>query len=123
MRLLLDTHVVLWWLGGSPDLADELAELLRTEPDVFVSAASVWEAAIKQASGKLAGPPDLPELMRSDFAELDVTGRHTIEAARLPPLHRDPFDRVLVAQARLEGLTLVTRDAAVRAYDVPVMPA
>jgi PIN domain nuclease of toxin-antitoxin system len=122
VRLLLDTHVVLWWVDGSPRISSEIADLLLAEPDVFVSSASVWEIAVEQALGKLEGPEDLPErVLAAQFPVLDMTGRHGIAAARLPPHHRDPFDRMLIAQATVEGLTLVTADRQVQKYDVPLL--
>ncbi len=124
MSLLLDTHVVLWWLADDPSLPDEIKTRLDHEPDVYVSAATVWEVAIKQAIGKLAEPADLPERVRgSGFRELTIGFDHAIEAGRLPPIHGDPFDRMLVAQARCENLTLVTRDPRCQRYDVGVLPA
>ncbi|WP_088286245.1 type II toxin-antitoxin system VapC family toxin [Kineosporia sp. A_224] len=119
MRLLLDTHVVLWWLTDDETLADETKDLIDTETEVFISAASVWEIAIKQASGKLTVPTDLLQVIdRSGLVELPVRSRHAVEAGGLPAVHRDPFDRMLVAQARCEGLTLLTRDPLVLRYDV-----
>ncbi len=124
MSLLLDTHVVLWWLADDPQLADELKDRLDHEPDVRVSAATIWEVAIKQALGKIAAPADLPERVRDcGFRELPIGFAHAIAAGRLPPLHKDPFDRMLVAQARCEGLTLVTRDPHCQQYDVLTLPA
>lgn len=122
--MLLDTHVVLWWLTDDPTLADQLKETIDQEIDVFVSAVTVWEVAIKQQLGKITAPADLPEAIRdSDLANLPVTADHAVAAGRLPLVHRDPFDRMLVAQALTEGLTLVTRDKALRGYDVPVLSA
>jgi PIN domain nuclease of toxin-antitoxin system len=122
--LLLDTHVVLWWLTDDPTLADQLKETIDQEIDVFVSAVTVWEVTIKQQLGKITAPADLPEAIRdSDLANLPVTADHAVAAGRLPLVHRDPFDRMLVAQALTEGLTLVTRDKALRGYDVPVLSA
>ncbi|GAA0404190.1 type II toxin-antitoxin system VapC family toxin [Microbispora corallina] len=124
MRILLDTHVVLWWLSDDPTLANEIKSMIDEEPDVFVSPATLWEVAIKQSIGKLAAPDDLVERIRdSEFRELPVRFDHAIEAGRLPLLHRDPFDRLLVAQARCEGLSLVTRDGHIPKYDVPVITA
>jgi PIN domain nuclease of toxin-antitoxin system len=121
MRLLLDTHVVLWWLTDDPGLADDVKDRIDTEVDVFVSAATVWEITIKQALGKV-GPADLPErVASSELRELPITSRHAIQAGRLPFIHRDPFDRMLVAQAQCEGLTLVTRDADIQKYDVSLL--
>ena len=121
MALLLDTHVVLWWLVDDPGLADDVKESLDHEPDVYLSAATVWEVAIKRALGKLVGPDDLPERVRdSGFQPLPIADRHAIVAARLPQHHRAPFDRVLIAQALVEGLTLVTRDTKIQKYEVPL---
>jgi PIN domain nuclease of toxin-antitoxin system len=121
VRLLLDTHVVLWWLADDETLPAEVKETIDTEAEAFISAASVWEIAIKQALGKLTGPPDLFDVLdRSGLVELPIRSRHAAEAGRLPLLHRDPFDRMLVAQARCEGLTLLSRDPQVQRYEVPV---
>ena len=124
MSLLLDTHVVLWWLADDPSLSEEIKDRLDHEPDVRVSAATLWEIAIKQALGKIAAPADLPERVRdSGFRELPIGFSHAIAAERLPLIHRDPFDRMLVAQARCEDLTLVTRDPRCQQYDVAILPA
>jgi PIN domain nuclease of toxin-antitoxin system len=122
MSLLLDTHIVLWWLADDPTLAEDIKDRLDHEPDVYVSAATLWEVGIKQALGKLKEPDDLPERIRdSGFTELAITFDHAIAAARLPLIHRDPFDRMLVAQARCEDLMLVSRDPEIQSYDVPVL--
>ncbi len=122
MSLLLDTHVVLWWLTDDPTLADDIKDRIDVEPDVQVSPATIWEIAIKQSIGKLTGPADLLERIRdSGFRELPVTFAHAIAAGRLPLIHRDPFDRMLIAQAKLEDLTLVTRDADIQKYDIEVL--
>lgn len=124
MSLLLDTHIVLWWLTDDATLADGIKARLDHEPDVFVSAATIWEVAIKQAIGKLPAPSGLPELIRdSGFAALPITAQHAVTAGRLPLIHRDPFDRMLVAQAQHENLTLVTRDARCQKYEVAILPA
>lgn len=123
MSLLLDTHIVLWWLADDPALPDQLKDRLDTEPSIYVSVATIWEVAIKQAIGKLPGPADLPEQIRdSGFVPLSISPAHAMAAGRLPPLHRDPFDRMLVAQARCENLTLVTADANCQKYDVSILP-
>ncbi|SCL23954.1 PIN domain nuclease, a component of toxin-antitoxin system (PIN domain) [Micromonospora nigra] len=122
MTLLLDTHVVLWAITGDATLGTEFLDQLRHEPDILLSPVSLWEITIKQSAGKLAGPPDLAERVRDmGFQELPVTHAHAITAGRLPPHHRDPFDRMLVAQAITEGLTLATRDASISLYDVDVL--
>lgn len=122
MSLLLDTHVVLWWLADDPTLSGEMKDRLDHDPDVFVSAASVWEVAIKQAAGKLGGPADLPERVRdSGFNLLRIDAEHAIAAGRMPLIHRDPFDRMLLAQAGSEGLVLATRDPWCQKYEVPTL--
>jgi PIN domain nuclease of toxin-antitoxin system len=124
MSLLLDTHVVLWWLTDDPTLSEDVKTMLDHEPDIYVSPATIWEVTIKRAIGKLRAPTDLPEQIRdSGFRELPIMARHAIAAGRLPPVHRDPFDRMLVAQAQCEALTLVTRDAEIQKYDVSVLAA
>lgn len=123
MNLLLDTHVVLWIANEdgrlSPDAMDAIADPTRV---VFVSAASAWEVAIKSALGKLAIPGDWEAMLAHyRFEPLDITAQHALAIRDLPAIHRDPFDRMLVAQARVERLVLVSHDAAIRAYDVPVL--
>lgn len=122
MSLLLDTHALLWWLAGSP-LAGRVVELV-SDPStlVAVSAASIWEAAIKGSLGKLEAPGSLAAAaVEEGFEPLPVTFDHAEAAGQLPPHHGDPFDRMLIAQARLEHLTIVTRDPAFDAYDVAVL--
>ena len=124
MSLLLDTHVVLWWLADDPALSDDIKNKLDHEPGVCFSPATIWEVTIKQAIGKLKGPADLPERIRdSGFAELPITAEHALVAGRLPLIHRDPFDRMLVAQAQCEDLTLVTTDVNCQKYGVAVLSA
>ena len=122
MSLLLDTHVALWAIAGDPTLGEDFLDRLRHDPDVFLSPVSLWEITIKQSAGKLAGPSDLAECVRDmGFRELPVTHVHGIVAGRLPLHHRDPFDRMLVAQAVTEGLTLASRDASMALYDVDIL--
>jgi PIN domain nuclease of toxin-antitoxin system len=122
MSLLLDTHVVLWGLVADPALGDEFLDRLRHDPDIYLSPVTVWEITIKQSAGKLSGPQDLPERVRDmGFRELPVACTHAIVAGRLPMHHRDPFDRLLVAQATVEGLTLATRDPDIHRYDVDTL--
>ncbi len=125
MNLLLDTHVLLWVATRDPRLGSAAAESIRDGARlVFVSAASAWEIAIKRALGKLDAPADLGAVLRAyRFTPLDVTIDHGLGVEALPPLHRDPFDRMLVAQARTEGLTLVSNDARLAAYDVAYLSA
>ncbi|MDB5101766.1 MAG: hypothetical protein JWM80_6187 [Cyanobacteria bacterium RYN_339] len=125
MRLLLDTHALLWALGDVAQLHPAAAEAIADGRNaVYVSAASVWEAGIKRALGKLEAPEDLVgAIERCQFRSLPITPAHAWQAAALPLLHQDPFDRMLVAQAQVEGLTLVSRDERVRAYDVATFEA
>lgn len=124
MRLLLDTHSLIWALD-SPDRLPLTVLDLFDQPGVFVaaSAASTWEIAIKVALGRLVFPLlSLPRaLSAAAFRELPVTIAHGIAAAELPMIHRDPFDRMLIAQARHERLTLVTRDVTIRRYPVDAL--
>ncbi|HEY9720460.1 MAG TPA: type II toxin-antitoxin system VapC family toxin, partial [Oscillatoriaceae cyanobacterium] len=115
-RLLLDTHVLLWALGEVRQLRPEVREAIADGRNVvYVSAASVWEAAIKRQLGKLEAPGDLVEaIAQCRLQPLTITMAHAQHAAELPMVHQDPFDRMLVAQAQLEGLTLVTRDSRLR---------
>jgi PIN domain nuclease of toxin-antitoxin system len=123
VSLLLDTHVILWWLTDDLALSDEVKARLDDEPDVYVSPASLWEVTIKQSIGKLSEPIDVAEEIRdSGFRELPITFHHAIAAGRLPLIHRDPFDRMLVAQAQCEGLTLASRDPHIQRYDVALLP-
>jgi PIN domain nuclease of toxin-antitoxin system len=124
VRLLLDTHVVLWWLSDDSLLPESAATAIANAgTEVLVSAATAWEIAIKKASGRLEAPDDLVEALEAnDFRTVDITARHAELAGSLPPHHLDPFDRMLVAQARAEGLTLVTVDRRMSRYDVSVLP-
>lgn len=124
MRLLLDTHVYLWWRAARGRLSHATLEAIETEEDVALSAVSGLEIAIKQALGKLDDEVALlDDPAEHDLHPLAVTWAHAVELRRLPLLHRDPFDRLLVAQARIEQRTLVTSDEQVLAYDVATMPA
>ena len=103
----MDTHVILWWLTDDAALSDEMKTRLDDEPGLYVSPASLWEVTIRQSIGKLSEPIDLAEETgNSGFRELPITFRHAIVAGRLPLIHRDPFDRMLVAQAHCEAMTL-----------------
>lgn len=125
MRLLLDTAVVLWALGDDPKLSREArAAIVAADSVVTVSAASAWEIAIKRALGRLEAPEDLAGALRAARLEpLDITIEHATVAGALPRHHDDPFDRMLVAQAQIEDLTLVTRDRAFARYNVRTLAA
>ncbi len=121
MILLLDGHAFLWWVFEDRRLSDA-ARAAMAENRCLVSAATIWELAIKRATGKLEAPESLPQaVQREGFGELPVTAAHGDAAGQLPLHHPDPFDRMLVAQARAEGLSIVTRDRAFAAYGVPVV--
>lgn len=124
MKLLLDTHILLWWLSDDPLLpATARAAIALAENEVLVSAAAAWEIAIKRAAGRLDAPDDLLEAIEAnDFQQLPVTVDHALEAGALPPHHADPFDRMLIAQARVERLVLVSVDGRFRAYHVELLP-
>ena len=125
MKLLLDTHVLLWWLDD-PDLLTPPARaaIARDSNAVFVSAAVVWEIAIKKALGKLRAPDDLEAVMEEErFQPLSIAVPHALAVASLPSVHQDPSDRIQVAQAQLESLTLVTRDTRLQQYGVPYIDA
>lgn len=116
MRLLLDTHVFLWWRAAR-EMRPEAMEAIRGADDVFISAASAWEVAIKAAAGKLRlGASFGDGVAQSGFVPLPVNFLHAAAAGELPPHHRDPFDRMLVAQARVERLTLVSHDRRLEPY-------
>ena len=124
MRYLLDTHTLLW-ARATPDLlsADALAVLESADNALYLSIASLWECAIKSSIGKLDVPDDFYRTVAGDYEILGIDVSHVQASANLPLHHRDPFDRMLVAQARLGGLTLVTRDRDIARYDVPVVTA
>jgi PIN domain nuclease of toxin-antitoxin system len=125
VRLLLDTHILLWWLADAPELAPaERAAISDGANEVVVSAASAWEVAIKQATGKLRVPDGLGEAVASaGFGQVPIAIEHALLAGALPPHHNDPFDRMLIAQAQVEHLTIVTRDARFQMYGIPLLAA
>jgi len=121
-RLLLDTHVFLWWRGEPDRLTAEVRSRIATADLVFVSAASAWEAAIKVSLGHLELPDTMEAgVLASGFEKLPITFSHAERAASLPLHHRDPFDRMLVAQAQAEGLELVTHDRQLELYEVDIL--
>ncbi len=120
MILLLDTHVLLWWLDD-PQLLSSTARLAIQDGKntVYISAVVVWEIVIKASLGKLEAPDDLQAVMvKSGFQPLPITIPHALAVQSLPDHHRDPFDRMLIAQAQHEGFTLVSRDSQVLRYAV-----
>ena len=124
MRLLLDTHVVLWELSDARTVGARAEQELEQASEVAFSAVSFAEIGVKASIGKLAVPDDLDEyLRRGGVRILRLEPAHGLAVAALPLRHRDPFDRLLIAQARCEGLTLMTADTAIMAYDVPVIDA
>ena len=125
MRLLLDTSTLLWWLDDDKKLgAAARAAIADPENEVFVSAASAWEISVKRASRKLDAPFDIASaLARNHFAELPIEVAHAVAAGELPPHHRDPFDRMLVAQAQIDDLAIVADDAEIAKYDVTLLDA
>ena len=122
MKLLLDTHVFLWWRADSARLKRDLREVIATADLVWISAASAWEVAIKQRLGKLRIEDSFASMVEdSKFEGLPITLGHAERAGLLPAHHSDPFDRMLIAQALVEGATLVTHDRQFARYDVPVL--
>ena len=125
MRLILDTHVLLWWLNNNKTLSEQASQAIRESNNlVFISAATAWEISIKKSLGKLEAPDNLEDaLLANRFQSLPITVPHALLAGQLPPHHDDPFDRLLIAQSRIEGLTLVTRDQKQLLYDVQTIVA
>jgi PIN domain nuclease of toxin-antitoxin system len=125
MNLLLDTHVLLWWLDDNPSLSiDAKAAISDSNNLVFISAAVIWEIRIKQALGKLKIPKNFRRVLEDQsFEMLDITAEHAHAIGGLPPHHRDPFDRMLIAQARIEKFVIITRDNIFKKYQVPYIKA
>jgi PIN domain nuclease of toxin-antitoxin system len=125
MNLLLDTHVLLWWLDASPSLSQAASKKISDVSNiVFVSAAVVWEIRIKQALGKLKISAGFRQVLeRQPFEKLPITADPAHAVADLPSHHRDPFDRMLIAQAKVEGLTIVTHDSIFHQYRIPIVEA
>lgn len=124
MRLLLDSHVLLWWLFDEP-MGDEIKRAIESPSnDVAVSTATVWEIEIKRSAGRLTAPDDIVEaVIQAGCTLMPILPEDAVAAARLPRHHGDPFDRMLVAQAHANGLTLVSRDERLGVYGVPVLSA
>ncbi len=125
MNILLDTCVLLWWLADDPALSGPAREAIA-DPDnvVHYSSASIWEIVIKRGLGKLEVPDEFAEVIAGQgFRALDITPAHALQVGQLADHHRVPFDRILIAQAQVEGLTIATRDPRVKAYEVPILEA
>jgi PIN domain nuclease of toxin-antitoxin system len=125
VRLLLDTHLLLWAAGPSPRLSAEARRLIgNLENELLASTASLWEIAIKSALKRANFPVDAAlfrrNLLNNGYRELAVTGEHAIAVTNLPPVHKDPFDRMLLAQSIVEGIMLLTADPVVARYPAPV---
>jgi len=124
VRILLDTPILLWWLADDPRLPVRAAATIA-DPDaeVVVSAASAWEVSTKQAAGRLDAPDDLLDAVAAnEFETIAITADHAMAAGRLPAHHSDPFDRMLIAQAQLEELSLVSADGRFSEYEVDLLP-
>ena len=126
MNLLLDTHVALWAITDSPRLSSEARDIIQAERTVvWVSAASIWEIAIKRALSRVRMPVSSADAMRyfraSGYRVLDIAGEHAAAVESLPPHHQDPFDRILIAQAMVEPMRLMTHDAQVARYSDTVI--
>jgi len=118
VRILLDTHVFLWLVGDPQKLSSRAKTLIRNADRIYISSATIWEVAIKVRLGKLRADPDelIGEMQKNGFEELPIYARHAKEVATMPMLHGDPFDRLLVAQAKVELLNLVTCDTHLSPY-------
>ncbi len=122
MRLLLDTHVLLWVLAGDRRLTRSSREIISGARTVVVSVVSGWEIALKVAAGKLRAPPDIEAaVLESGLVPTTLDFADVAEYAGLPAHHPDPFDRMLVAQARVRGLTIMTKDRQLERYEVPLV--
>ena len=123
MQLLLDTHALIWWLANNPTLSDNAKDIIADPNNlVFVSAASAWEIAIKKTLGKLQVPNDLAaQIKQKRFISLPISIDHAVMVETLPLYHQDPFDRILIAQAVYEKLTIITRDLKFKVYEVDII--
>ena len=117
MNYLLDTHVVLWWYENPGLLKKEaLKAIENASNEIFISATVFWEISIKTSLGKLSIPNEMLDRILIDFTELPITSLHAREVGALPSIHQDPFDRLLIAQAKIENMTLITRDRYIIKY-------
>jgi len=124
-RLLLDTHALLWWLSDDAQLGEETRRAISNPRNqVYISAASTWEISIKKTIGKLSAPDDMDAIVEDEgFDKLPITLFHGEQAGLLPEHHKDPFDRMLIAQAQSEGLIIVTNDKKIARYNIRTMDA
>jgi PIN domain nuclease of toxin-antitoxin system len=124
-KVLLDTHVLLWWLANHPKLGKKAHQIIVDERnEVYVSAVSVWEIAIKKNKGLLKAPDDIDTIVEDEgFSKLPISLFHGEQAGNLPIIHRDPFDRMLIAQAQAEGMELMTADKTIAEYGLRVIDA
>lgn len=125
MNFLLDTHALIWTLENNPTLSIKARDaIINGKNMIFVSSVSAWEISIKKSMGKLETPDNLYEEIRLHrFTELKINFEHAQLAGKLPPIHKDPFDRMLISQAIIEKLTLITRDKLIAQYDVNCLTA
>ncbi|MBF0430020.1 MAG: type II toxin-antitoxin system VapC family toxin [Fibrobacteria bacterium] len=123
MNLLLDTHILLWWLDNPSLIKRDAANLITDGKNgVYISSATIWEIVLKKSLGKLCIPDNLEEVITSNrFLYLPIAPHHAFRLECLPHIHRDPFDRILIAQALCEKYTLVTRDKIIPQYDLDVI--
>jgi len=123
MGFLLDTHVLLWWLANDPKLSANIQEVIRNPVnDCFVSAVTIWEIAIKNSLGKLRQPDDLLAVLQDNrFQILDISAVHCLRVGSLPWYYKDPFDRLLISQVLVEGLTMISVDQMFSLYDLPLL--
>lgn len=125
MRYLIDTHIFIWWMERSSRLSKDIFDLLNNPQNkVFLSAASIWEIVIKKAKKKLKTPKDVEGgIKASGFIPINIEMLHVLEVEKLPIYHNDPFDRILISQARVENLTFITSDKKIWKYNLPMLKA
>ncbi len=123
MKFLLDTHILLWWLGDDGRLSSGIrAVIANPENFIYVSAATVWEMSIKKSLGKLSFPDGLLTILKENqFQLLSIRAEHGLEIANLPAYHKDPFDRMLIVQAQTEGLILISQDIKFKQYKINLL--
>ncbi len=122
---LIDTHILIWWLEGSDKLSSKARDIIKSGNNaIYFSSGAIWEMVIKQSLGRLDMPDNLDEVLRSDNIEvLPITAAHALAVGSLPHHHRDPFDRIQIAQAQHEGLVLISRDEEFQKYGVRLLKA